>query len=157
MKKDDLHEELRGIAPELQKLKGDNPFSVPEGYFENLPHQIQQKRAATQKRPLGQGAYWGIPRMALAGVTALMLIVAGYFYISNSYLQQNDFAANYYFEDYLGWNAEFQSGYFYDMYADDMETFFSDPQEIDEELLEYIMDYGDYYLESPLAIVAGLE
>lgn len=36
-------DDLKNIAPELSKIEKENSFSVPDGYFDKLPMQIQEK------------------------------------------------------------------------------------------------------------------
>ena len=36
-------EELENIAPELSKIKKENPFRVPENYFEDFSARLQMK------------------------------------------------------------------------------------------------------------------
>lgn len=36
-------DELKKIAPNLSKLKKDNPFSVPKNYFDDFPARLQMK------------------------------------------------------------------------------------------------------------------
>jgi len=41
--RNEIKAELEAIAPTLSKIKRDNPFEVPEGYFENLPRLVSDR------------------------------------------------------------------------------------------------------------------
>jgi len=49
-------DELKNIAPELSKLKKENPFGTPKGYFDDFSARIhtkieQEKQPPTEKKP----------------------------------------------------------------------------------------------------------
>jgi hypothetical protein len=43
-------EELENIAPELSKIKKENPFKVPENYFEDFSARLQMKLDAEKEK-----------------------------------------------------------------------------------------------------------
>lgn len=60
------HEELKRLAPTLHRLKGRDPFVVPDGFFERLPHAIQaslveQEASASTWGIWSRRAVWALP------------------------------------------------------------------------------------------------
>jgi hypothetical protein len=72
-----MHTPKKIILDELEKKQ---VFAVPEQYFEQLPHQIQQK-VTTKKQSLLVINRAGIVRYSLA--TLLLVITIGYLFYSN--------------------------------------------------------------------------
>ena len=46
----DEHIDFKKFAPELSKIKKDNPFKVPDDYFDKLPEAIREKVASVTKK-----------------------------------------------------------------------------------------------------------
>lgn len=44
-------DELKKIAPQLSKIKKDNPFKVPDNYFDDFPARLQMKIDAENAEP----------------------------------------------------------------------------------------------------------
>ena len=81
------HDELKD-APTLRAMPKVDPFVVPEGFFERFPQQVQARIA----KPQGSFArLWRVfteapPALRLAGITAVVALVAGvvYFNLTNA-------------------------------------------------------------------------
>jgi len=83
----EILDELRQIAPNLSKIKKQDPFRVPVNYFEQLPHKIQEKAIQAESSP----SIWQIlvqylvtPKYSLAAASVLVLLVGGLLYFSTS-------------------------------------------------------------------------
>ncbi len=92
-RKAEIQEEIKRIAPQLAKVKPQQGFKVPKGYFDKLPEEVLCKAKAGQTMPAADSmqparsrfdelASWlaGLlqPRMALGLATALLLTVAAW-------------------------------------------------------------------------------
>lgn len=152
MEKKKIKTELQDAAPELGNLERENPFSVPPGYFENLPSQIQERIVLSRKKKLSPGFY-SLPRLAFAGVTAVMLLLAGYLLLlRNPSDTMNGFADEVYMTPQMEWYAEYQSEVYYDIILDDYEALESVGDESFEEdpiMMDYLIDYNNYFMEIP--------
>lgn len=93
-KQTDLKEELEDLSPLLAKIKKQDgkPFEVPEGYFGSLPDDVLIRLRNTAPEPLAPKASWLDqlvnalhyllqPRLAAGLVTAVVLVVAGVFWL----------------------------------------------------------------------------
>lgn len=81
----DHNEELQQHAPRLHALGKVDPFKVPEGYFEHLPHRITERasaragqgRAFTFRERAGSfrpaKALWALPALAVVAAAAWWL------------------------------------------------------------------------------------
>ncbi|TVQ86013.1 MAG: hypothetical protein EA393_12820 [Bacteroidetes bacterium] len=150
MGKNDIKNELREIAPGIEKLRAGNPFQVPHNYFENLPQNIQEK-IAKGKSKVSQPVFQriGMPRFVLATIMTVLLVFAGYFAFFHSspeiYLTESE---EIFYENYLAWYSEYQPDVYYDILmaneeAADFESLIFD----EDEVLDYLFDYGDYYMD----------
>jgi len=150
MGKDEIKKELQEIAPGIENLRGNNPFRVPQNYFEELPQSIQAK-IASEKPKVSQPVFQriGIPRFAVASIMAVLLLFAGYFAFFHStseiYLTESE---EMFYENYLAWYSEFQPDVYYDILMTNEEIADFENMILDEdEVLEYLFDYGDYYFD----------
>ena len=50
MERSDEMDELKHLAPTLHGLKRTDPFTVPDGFFERFPHQVQAAIVERQER-----------------------------------------------------------------------------------------------------------
>ncbi len=152
MENENIKKELREIAPQLEKLSKENPFSVPENYFDAFPSEVQEKILKTRRKQTDRGFY-GMPRLVFAGVTALMLLLAGYFFLLKDTSQDlNGFADEAFFDPQLEWYAEYQSDVYYDILFDDHEELeesmiLSSPE--DQIEIDYLIDYSLYFMDTP--------
>jgi len=152
MEKENIKNELREIAPQLEKLGKENPFSVPENYFDTFPTEVQEKILKTKRKQVYPGFY-GLPRLAFAGLTALLLLLAAYFFLLNDTSQElNGFADEAYFDPQLEWYAEYQADVYYDILFDDhdeQEELFSQSSPEDQIEMDYLIDYSLYFMDRP--------
>ncbi len=93
-----LMEELKNLAPELSKIKKENPFRVPDNYFEDFSARLQMKLDAENSEvPVKQNkiiAYLK-PALSLAAGFALLFMLA---YWSLKTITPNQQAKNSVFE-----------------------------------------------------------
>ncbi len=155
--KENIKKELHPIAPNLDKLKGENPFIAPEGYFDGLSGQISEKISISglNKKENAQPVFQKLPRFVLVGVLSVMLMLAGYFFLLRDASQSiNGIADEGFYEEYMVWYADYQTDAYYEMILEtnnlDSET---DSPDSDEQIVDYLMDYGYYYMESPADII----
>lgn len=156
MEKENVRDELKKVAPELEKLKAraQNSFSVPENYFDRLPETIQGRIAALHKKEKpGFSLAALFPRLAYIAVTAMIIIFAGYFLILNQDANGVDgFADEMLFYEYMEWYADYQGSdpdFYFDYQEEELLQVY-DEIEIDEELINYITDYSYYFMENLL-------
>ncbi len=149
--KENLKKELNEIAPGLEKLRGNNPFAVPEKYFDTLPQEINEKVTAKSKAQNWVPVFFNAPRLVFSGITVLLILFSGYFLLFNSTSDElNGFADETYFESNMAWYAEYQADVYYDIILDDtsQEELY---EELDEEqIIDYLTDYGYYMTNEPI-------
>jgi len=87
-KNQDEHINFEEFAPELNRIKRDNPFMVPDGYFDKLPTSIQEKiESESHKSPNFEQivTLFKQPKYSVtAGLTIVILIVAMVVFIKPS-------------------------------------------------------------------------
>lgn len=155
MENDNTGKEQENFSPLLKKLKGENAFSTPEGYFETLPERIMEK---AMQKPARRFA-WITPvkalRPAILAVGVVFFAIISLLLLQNSnddiYLSESDEA---FFDDYLAWYSEYQTDVFYDIIlaaenGNDTDMFAEGLFE-DEEMIDYMMMHSDYYMDLPL-------
>lgn len=72
-------DELKKIAPNLSKLKKDNPFSVPKNYFDDFPARLQMKMDEEKNGSVKQEnkiIKFIKPALGLAAAFALIFLLA---------------------------------------------------------------------------------
>jgi len=76
--KTELNDELKN-APHLQEMKGTNPFTVPDGYFESLSTRIQDRINAPKQKTIWEKLIQPLqtPVFAYSTITLVMLMCAG--------------------------------------------------------------------------------
>ena len=79
--------------------KKDQPFTVPEGYFEDLPMKIQAKVEARKKK----WSWIYQPRVQLAFSMAMIVLIIGSIFYVNSPKSVDDMLANVSQEDLLAY------------------------------------------------------
>lgn len=99
MKKDKLHDELNEHAPFLNELRQkEDGLRVPEGYFNGVEDDVfrQLDAIGARRKPAAFGktreerSWWQFmqslwqPRIALAAAGATVLVIAGWWYFSDS-------------------------------------------------------------------------
>lgn len=146
MEKKYTNHELNDIAPELNKMEKDNPFSVPANYFQELPQSIQQK-IAHKKNSSPAFSFFTNPRFVLSGITTLLVIIfAGYFFFAKDV--SNGLDSQDWIMDELAWYSDYQTDVYYDMVLsmeeEDLEGK-TDTDITEEQIIEYLLDYS-YYL-----------
>jgi hypothetical protein len=149
--RENIKKELKEISPELGNLETTNPFMVPNGYFEYLPHEIQKrKRVSESPAELWLGFF---PRemIRIAAVTLILVVaVATGLLLVNRPDQQmmvNHEDDELYFEEYLAWYSDYQQLDFYELISEN--NFQADDGLASEELLiDYLIDYSYYYQQS---------
>ncbi len=73
------HDELRSLAPKLASIPKVDPFVVPDGLFDLLPHQVQARVASRSSEPTWSP--W-VKRLALA--LPLVAVLAGTWWMLRS-------------------------------------------------------------------------
>jgi hypothetical protein len=120
--KENIKKELHQIAPNLEKLRGENPFSTPQGYFDELPDSIRERISAAdfKKEEKVIPAFQKLSRFAMVGVVTLLLMVAGYFFLLKDSAQTiNGLADEGFYEEYMVWYADYQADAYYELILED--------------------------------------
>lgn len=68
--------ELGPLAPTLFAVQEDEPFKVPEHFFDRLPHEVQEMVVEQGRKPAAFGWLW---RIAIAAPVAAVLFGAWWF------------------------------------------------------------------------------
>jgi hypothetical protein len=151
MRNDDFNKELRDLAPGLEKLKGDNPFQVPDHYFETLPENISTRIHSTSSSTQGAFGFFTVPRLAIITAAVLLFAFAGYFFYlhvpAETYLTE---AEQELYDNHLAWYSNYQTDAYYDIIMEN--DYDTDTQEMvfdEEEVLDYLLNYTEYYLDFP--------
>jgi hypothetical protein len=80
MKTNNQHEgDLAHIAPRLSKIKKENSFEVPAGYFDTLPHVIQDICIQQTKQKVKSPAWYYFLLKPKFGMRVAMLAIALFF------------------------------------------------------------------------------
>lgn len=83
---DNIQDELKELAPQLSKLKKENPFEVPAHYFQQLPGKVME-----QVEPQGTASWWQTldthiqtwldswlkPRYMMPAFAMMLILIAG--------------------------------------------------------------------------------
>lgn len=151
MQNDDIKKELRDVAPGLENLKGENPFHVPAGYFETLPQSISNRIHSTTSSKKGAFGFITLPRLAVITTAVLLFAFMGYFFYqhmpSEPYLTE---AEQELFDNHLAWYSNYQTDAYYDIILDiENDSEMTEMVFDEDEVLEYILNYTEYYLDFP--------
>ncbi len=142
------------------------PFGVPEGYFDTLPHKIREEISARHPAPETATAAASLKRRLVTVMASFAIIIA--LAISfivfetgtrNGYLTGTE---EYLDEEYFAMTMDFDRGFFYDLvlesemaeeeltYGLHPDTDFDDDGELIESLLFEMMDYYELSAEDIL-------
>jgi|WetSurMetagenome_2_1015567.scaffolds.fasta_scaffold427051_1 hypothetical protein len=69
------------LSPLLQNLKKENPFQLPENYFEALPDQINSRIKSLKEKPTNQSSFFSRPLYPILAVAAMFGLVALMFFL----------------------------------------------------------------------------
>lgn len=75
------NDELREIAPKLFSLKKENPYKVPDGYFDELPMLIQERIGGAEVNPSAWTRIFALivkPQMAWGSLSIVSLMIIGW-------------------------------------------------------------------------------
>jgi len=154
MEKHNTNKELHEIAPELKKLGKDNPFSVPQNYFQELPQSIQEK-IVHKKNASPAFSFFTNPRFVFSGITTLLVIIfAGYFFFAKDV--SNGLNSQEWIMDELAWYSDYQTDVYYDMVLsmEDGEVENNiEPELTEEQIIDYLLDYSYYLGDYPDDVV----
>lgn len=89
--KDDIRKELDELAPRLSRLKKENPFQVPDYYFQGLPDKVLERVKAepqpwTARLENGLNRTFSLifqPRYALSFATCLVVLAVSIGFLKN--------------------------------------------------------------------------
>jgi len=146
-RENDTQQEGFDISPELEKLRTQNPFRIPQNYFEHLPIDIQnRKRNSSFARSSVLTFVSGRVVGYAAGVAICVCVfVAGLFLLENSG-NQSYMASDteLFYDDYLNWYSDYQQVDVYEFIL--AENIWYDDVKDDEDiqLYEYLFGYSFY-------------
>lgn len=146
MEKSNFEQELRNIAPGLKNQSRENPFTVPDGYFEELPQHIATKIASTNNKLSVFPAFQKILRPVAVAASVLVFAISAFLLLQKSengnLLSESELMV---YENSLAWYSEYQTGVYYDILLDEAEEY---EEELDSNaVIEYFMDHHGYNLE----------
>jgi len=75
----DGHDELERLAPKLHGLPKTDPFTVPDGFFERFPHQVQAAIAEGARTPVRAWTWWKRAAIALPVIALLAFGALNFF------------------------------------------------------------------------------
>ena len=138
--------EEKDILKEFEKLKSNEHFKVPDGYFDNLPGQIMDKIKASEEKPEQPGLWVTIrPQLALAAsfVALFMLAYTGFKLFlpekSANTLSESEIVATLENEIY-----DLDESYMIDLIeTDNKEPVIDNARLTKEEIMDYLMEEGD--------------
>ena len=151
MQNNDINKELRDVAPGLEKLKSDNPFHVPVNYFETLPESLSSKIHSTSSSSKRAFGFITLPRLAVITTAVLLFAFIGYFFYermpAEPYLTEVEQEL---FDNHLAWYSNYQTDAYYDIIMEtETDTEMAEMVFDEDEVLDYILAYADYYLDFP--------
>ncbi len=158
----DSNKEFNNKYPELSSISKENPFEVPDGFFETLPQKITDRVHNTEKAPLLAKLFPVSVRVSLATITTIAVIFIGFLWISK---MDNDYKPYYhndeYIEDYLLSYYDYYPAEFYTMVAESDISFedeiLSDYPDNDDELFDYILNNAEFYMMNPEDFLDDIE
>lgn len=146
---------FREQFPELSSVSKENPFKTPDGYFETLPQTINDRIHKSKKPSLISVILPAQVRVAVATISAVLLIVLGFFWLYDT-KTNGDELSDEYIEEYLIGYYQYNSSGFYELMADEEFSAvdaidadeYSELEQDEEEVLDYIMNNASFYLMS---------
>ncbi|MFW5793056.1 MAG: hypothetical protein ACOCWC_02140 [Bacteroidota bacterium] len=152
MEKDkNIRKEIEKFS-ELSSIPKQNPFVVPENYFETLSQDINKRIHKTKSPSLISALFPRRARIALVTLSAMLVLAFGFFWMFNS-LNNEQAIDDSFLEEYLVSYYEYNPSVFYQEVYND-EFYENDQLEVvpqsdeEEELLDYIMNNANFYMMS---------
>ncbi len=134
------------IQGPLSKLKRENPFKVPEGYFDEFPARMQQRiqqESQLAVKPRGRIIQMIKPALALAAGFAAIIVMV-YFpltYLNNRSIADSGDSEKIVFDDFFALVDQFDDDTFYTL----LEHGINGDAYGAEELADYLVaNYSDY-------------
>ncbi len=147
MQKDQQHisvkDELQELSPELAKLKKEEHFKVPDGYFEEFPYEVQKRVLDSEKNVFWEVVLkmFTVRKVAIAGLVVAGLVFGVPYLLDINRSLEADITADELLELVEDGTLEFDEDAIVDVYAvaldDDVES--ADDLE-DEEIINYLID-----------------
>ncbi|GEM_PF-1102963 len=164
--KEKIKKELSQLGSSLPERPKKDPFGVPEGYFETLPHKIREEISSRHASRQAEVPAISLKRRLVTVMASLALIIAlsvSFFIFQtgtkNGYLTGTE---EYPDEEYFALTMDFDRGFFYDLILESEMTeeelkyglhqdmdFYEDDELIESYLFER-MDYYDLSVEEML-------
>ncbi|MBS4012997.1 MAG: hypothetical protein KGZ97_04445 [Bacteroidetes bacterium] len=149
-----INDELRDEGKLLNSIPKQNPFAVPDGFFETLPQSINKRIHKGQQPSLLSVLFPKPVRVAFASIAAIALVFAGVLWFNK--IETGNIAnfddENYVEEYLLGYMDYNPSGLYQMVYDEDFDfTDANDKSEIDDDddLFDMFIIYANYHMMSP--------
>lgn len=155
--KETIKKELQELGSSLGQKTKDTGFALPDGYFDELPAKIHERRHRPTERSLSEKPVSTPRRMLALAASMLLLIALGI----SLFLMQGDTGNDYmaYDEemvdfDYFALQADFDQDVIYQMVLDsDLSAdeilydlyYADDGYDFDDEMIEMIFEEAEYY------------
>jgi hypothetical protein len=148
-----FRDELKNIAPLLEKQRDKNPFVVPVNYFEALPEHIQSKitpkhSATTTRFAFKPGI---LQKLMVSSIAIVLLALVGYqLFLHDNDNSLNGYAEQLWIDEHMDWYAEYEADVFYDFLLSSHEL--GDGNEIDEDelIIDYLLEKDYFFIEQVL-------
>ncbi len=137
--------ELKNIAPNLSNIKKENPFSVPDNYFDEFPSKIQNEISEKEKLPYLKRFLQVLkPNLSLAAsitIFALIAVIAVKSFVKDSNTYNNNIADDSEIADIEMFDIDDNT--IIDIIVEETETN-NDDEIFDDEILDYLAYNTDY-------------
>ncbi len=138
---------LKNIAPNLSKIKKENVFRIPDGYFEEFPGKMMERINHQEER---QQVVHPVRRLIRSPLTiaASIVVFAVLGYLSVRYLMSdgiNQQLSSQEIAEYIEYYAsDLDEGVYYEV-LDEMAPEETEDQEYNEIMIDYLLDQGIDY------------
>ncbi|MCK4661232.1 MAG: hypothetical protein KAT68_00090 [Bacteroidales bacterium] len=136
-------DELSKIAPKLSKIKKDNPFKAPDGYFDNFPLKMQEIITAQKEVVKPKFVLFAKPQLAYIYAFSLIIVMVFSYTVMTNYFNNN---ANQLLTsdeicEIIEYDVyEYDEALFVDALLDDDYDISDSDNDASEEIIDYLLD-----------------
>jgi len=142
-----IEPESYDINPELAKLRSQNPFSIPENYFEHLPQEIQNRKSISSM-PLSSvmASISGRVVGYAVGLTICACIFVTSLFLFNNSGNQSYLATDIelFYVDYLNWYSDYLQVDIYEFTLAENNWSGDVSVDVNNQVFEYFFSYSFY-------------
>jgi hypothetical protein len=132
---------LETFGPKLTKVSKENPYKVPEGYFDSLPSRVQDycKEQESRKQPISLVFTLKTQLAFAAGICFFLLLSIGGFYYSKHTSDLSLFHKTDYIKIVVESGTEFDEIQLYEAYSNSTKKD-TLKKPMNDELMEYLLN-----------------